>query len=61
MKKTTTKAKKTQVTTYRPVSKNIYFDGSSYRTRVTVDGELYSKSFPSQKQAVKYRNQLLPA
>lgn len=58
MKKTTTK---TQVTIYEPVSKNVYFDGSSYRTRVSVNGKKYSKSFPSKKKAITYRNQLLGA
>lgn len=59
MKKTTTTT--STATVYRAVDRNIYFDGSSYRTRVTVDGERYSKSFPSKKAAVQYRNQLLPA
>ena len=49
MKKTTTTARKaktasraktrrTPVTTYVPVSDNIYHDGSSYRVRVSVNG-----------------------
>ena len=58
MKKTTTK---TPATKYVPVSKNVYFDGSSYRTRVSVNGNRYSKSFPSKKKAIAYRNELLPA
>ena len=44
---------------YEAVSKNVYFDGSSYRTRVSVNGSKYSKSFQSKKKAISYRNQLL--
>jgi hypothetical protein len=47
------------VTTYVPVSSNIYFDGFSYRVRVSVEGTKYSKNFSSKKKAVQYRNQLL--
>lgn len=70
MKKTTTKTarkskmtvkaktRRTPVTTYVPVSDNIYHDGSSYRVRVSVNGTKYSKNFSSKKQAIQYRNQL---
>lgn len=69
MKKTTTTARKaktasraktrrTPVTTYVPVSDNIYHDGSSYRVRVSVNGTKYSKNFSSKKLAIQYRNQL---
>lgn len=58
MKKSTTKTK-TPASTYVAVSKNVYFDGSSYRTRVNVNGERYSRSFPSKRKALEYRNQLL--
>ena len=44
---------------YEPVSNNIYHDGSSYRVRVSLDGEKYSKNFSSKKQAIQYRNDLL--
>jgi hypothetical protein len=57
-----TKSTKTRRTTkYTAVSNNIYFDGSSYRVRATVNGEKHSKNFSSRKQAVAYRNQLLGA
>lgn len=55
----TKSAKTRRITKYTAVSNNIYFDGSSYRVRVTVDGEKHSKNFSSRKQAVAYRNQLL--
>jgi hypothetical protein len=50
---------KTPVTVYEPVSENVYFDGSSYRTRVSVNGNKYSQSFRSKRKAIAYRNQLL--
>ena len=47
------------VTTYVPVTDNIYHDGFSYRVRVSVEGTKYSKNFSSRKKAVQYRNELL--
>jgi intein-encoded DNA endonuclease-like protein len=57
MKKTTTRRQ--TVTTYVPVSDNIYHDGSSYRVRVSVEGTKYSKNFSSKRKAIQYRNELL--
>jgi hypothetical protein len=54
-KNNTTKAQKS---VYEAVSSNVYFDGSSYRTRVSVNGNKYSKSFQSKRKAIAYRNQL---
>jgi hypothetical protein len=47
------------VTTYVPVSDNIYHDGSSYRVRVSINGKKYSKNFSNKRKAVSYRNELL--
>ena len=58
MKKQTSTRRQT-VTTYVPVSDNIYHDGSSYRVRVSINGTKYSKNFSSKKKAVQYRNELL--
>ena len=44
--------------TYRPVSKNIYYDGFSYRVRMSINGVGYSKNFSSKKNAVQFRNEL---
>ncbi len=44
---------------YSKVSDNIYFDGYSYRVRVSVNGARYSKNFSSKKAALQYRKQLL--
>jgi hypothetical protein len=60
MKKTmkggsTTKQRKSS---YTRTSNNIYFDGYSYRVRMTIDGVVYSKNFTSKKKAYEYRKQL---
>lgn len=57
-KKTTTKTRRT---TYEAVSNNIYFDGTSYRVRVSKNGNKFSKNFSSKRKAVTYRNQILGA
>jgi hypothetical protein len=49
---------RTSRTIYVPVDENIYFNGMSYRVRVTRDGLRTSKNFHSRKKAVKFRNQL---
>ena len=66
MKKTTTsKMKKSAArrtkTTYVPVSNNVYFDGNSYRVRVSVEGTKFSKNFSNKRTAISYRNTLLSA
>ena len=58
MKKTATQTRRNS---YVPVSNNIYYDGTSYRVRVSVNGEKYSKNFSSKKQAFAYRKSLLSA
>lgn len=54
-KKTT---RRNQVTTYVPIADNIYHDGSSYRVRVSVNGNKVSKSFSNKRKAVQFRNEL---
>ena len=66
MKKTTTSKMKKSAsrrtkTTYVPVSNNVYYDGHSYRVRVSVDGTKISKNFGSKRNAISFRNQLLAA
>jgi hypothetical protein len=46
------------VTTYVPVSDNIYHDGYSYRVRVSVNGNKVSKNFRTKKDALAFRKQL---
>ena len=59
MKKQTSRRK--TITTYVPVSNNIYHDGTSYRVRVSLNGKKYSKNFGSKRKAVTFRNELLGA
>jgi hypothetical protein len=56
----TTKTRSTK-TTYVPVSNNVYFDGNSYRVRVSVEGTKFSKNFSNKRTAISYRNTLLSA
>lgn len=49
------------VTIYVPVERNIYFDGLSYRVRVSHDGQRISKNFKDHKAARKFRDSLLKA
>lgn len=44
---------------YRQVAKNVYYDGNSYRVRVSVNGIRMSKNFSTKKDALAYRKQLL--
>lgn len=46
------------VTTYVPVSDNIYHDGYSYRVRVSVNGNKVSKNFRTKKDALAFRKEL---
>lgn len=48
-------------TTYVPVSNNVYYDGNSYRVRVSVEGTKFSKNFSNKRTAISYRNTLLSA
>ena len=57
----TTKTTRRTKTTYVPVSNNVYFDGNSYRVRVSVEGTKFSKNFSNKRTANSYRNTLLSA
>jgi len=69
MKKLTTKEvidrtidhafKRNTVTVYAPITKNVYYDGYSFRVRVTKDYNRTSVSFPKIKDALKFREKLL--
>jgi hypothetical protein len=59
MKKTTNRTRRTPKTTYVPVASNVYYDGSSYRVRASVNGTRISKNFGSKRNAISFRNQLL--
>ena len=53
--------KRNTVTVYAPITKNVYYDGYSYRVRVTRDYNRTSVNFPKIKDALKFRNKLLSA
>jgi hypothetical protein len=59
MKKTAKKVVRTTLTTYVPVTDNIYHDGTSYRVRVVKNGTKISKNFSNKRKAVQFRNELL--
>lgn len=59
MTRKTVKQTRSTETTYRAVSNNVYFDGSSYRVRMSIDGIRYSKNFSSKKAALQFRGELL--
>ena len=42
----------TTKTTYVPVATNIYFDGNSYRVRVTRNGKRTSQNFTSKRKII---------
>lgn len=50
---------RTTKTTYVAVSHNIYYDGTSYRVRVTRDNVRTSKNFSSKRKAMEFRKTLL--
>ena len=70
MKKTSTKNRNTstnvsgrnartvnRASVYEPISDNIYFDGYSYRVRVSVDGVKHSRNFSNKKAAIAFKRQ----
>jgi hypothetical protein len=66
MKKTTNRMKKSaratkQKTVYVPISSNIYFDGHSYRVRVSFNGTRISQNFSSKRKATTFRNTIQSA
>ena len=56
MKKTNSR---TSANKYVYVSENIYFDGKSYRVRVSKNKVKHTKNFPSKKKALSYRKELV--
>lgn len=57
--KKSTRAKNQPQSNYTRTGNNIYFDGYSYRVRMSVNGTRYSKNFPTKTAAMKYRKELL--
>lgn len=44
---------------YEFISDNVYYDGTSYRVRVSVNGNRVSKNFSSKKAAFAFRKLML--
>lgn len=51
--------RKSLAPTYYPITHHIYYDGSSFRVRVRVNGKTVSVSTRNKKKALKYRDRLL--
>ena len=45
--------------TYEFISDNVYYDGTSYRVRVSVNGSRVSKNFSSREAALAFRKLML--
>jgi len=50
--------KRHSITMYVKVADNVYYDGYSFRVRVTRDNERTSKNFPCIGDAVRFRDNL---
>lgn len=50
---------KNKKTVYFPINDHIYYDGKSYRVRVTQDAVRTSKNFKSYSEAIKFRDKLI--
>ena len=48
-----------QKSNYTQVGNNVYYDGTSYRVRVSVNGVRVSRNFSNKKNAMAFRRQLL--
>jgi len=53
-----TKKIKTPKTVYSAVAENVYFNGHSYRARITVGGLCNSRNFTSKTAAIRWRNEV---
>jgi len=51
--------RKSLAPTYYPIKHHIYYDGSSFRVRVMVDGKRISKNIMDKNKALKQRDLLL--
>ena len=51
--------KSTSKKTYKPIEKNIYFDGYSFRTRVQINGKMNSRNSSTLGSAKKFRTNII--
>ena len=48
--------RKSLAPSYYPITDHIYYDGSSFRVRVRINGETKSWNTPDKKKAIKFRD-----
>ena len=48
--------RKSLAPSYYPVASHVYYDGSSFRVRVRIDGQTQSWNTPDKDKAIKYRD-----
>jgi hypothetical protein len=53
--------RKSLAKTYYPVEHHVYYDGSSFRVRVRIEGITHSWNTPDKQKALKYRDYQLLA
>jgi hypothetical protein len=51
--------RKSLAPSYIPIAHHVYYDGSSFRTRVYVEGKTNSWNTQDKKKALEYRDYLL--
>jgi len=51
--------RKSLAPTYYPVDHHVYYDGSSFRVRVRLDGKTITLNTPDKNKAIKFRDRLL--
>lgn len=51
--------RKSLAPTYYPVDHHVYYDGSSFRVRVRLDGKTQTLNTPDKNKAIKFRDKLL--
>ena len=51
--------RKSLAPSYYPINHHIYYDGSSFRVRVTVGGKTISRNMTDKKKSIKLRDRLL--
>ncbi len=51
--------RKSLAESYFPIAHHVYYDGSSFRVRVRVDGKTNSWNTPDKRKALDYRDYLI--
>jgi hypothetical protein len=59
VKRTSKSPRRSLSLSYIPIDHHVYYDGHSFRVRVTSEGNTVSQSTQDKKKALKYRDRLL--